>query len=181
MNYVDIFLVVILGLGAVRGYSKGLIIELFSFIAFFVGLFVAIKFSGPVATVFFGGSDFYGLAVIGVFVLLFITLSVAINLVAKLIKKGVNLIFLGWFDNLLGAVLGILKWGFLVSILIMILNAINLTLPEADLESSRIFPLVEPIGLMAFRMMESIFPSIKEFMDSIRGIQGEESFALAII
>ena len=167
MNYVDIFLLVILILGAVRGYAKGLIIELFSLIAFFFGLFGAIKFSGPVTATFFGDSDFYALGLVGVFILLFIALSVLINMVAKLLKKGVDLIFLGWLDNLLGAVLGILKWGFLVSMLVLMLKAGGMLLPEKDLDKSRIYPYIEHIGPYAFNTLDSIFPFLENFIDSI--------------
>ncbi|MDW3197154.1 MAG: CvpA family protein [Cytophagales bacterium] len=167
MNYVDIFLLVILVLGAIRGYSKGLIIELFSLIAFFFGLFGAIKFSGPIAAIFFGDSDFYLIGLVGVFIVLFIALSVVINLIAKLIKKGVDLIFLGWFDNLLGGILGILKWGFLVSMLVLMLKGGGLLLPEKDLAKSRIYPYIEDIGPNAFNALETIFPFFENFIDSI--------------
>lgn len=167
MNFVDIFLLVILVLGAVRGYSKGLIVEAFSLIAFFFGLFGAIKFSGPIAALFFGESDFYTIALIGVFILLFILLSLAINLLAKMIKKAVDLIFLGWFDNLLGAILGLLKWAFLVSMLLLMLKAGGMLLPEKDLSNSRIYPYIENIGPGAFNVLETIFPFLENFIDSI--------------
>lgn len=176
MNFVDIFLLLILILGAVRGYSKGLIIELFSLLAFFIGLFVAIEFSGPVSAVFFGDSDFFTLAVIGAFILLFITTSMVINLLARFIKKGVDLVFLGWFDNLLGGVLGIVKWAFLISILILMVSAMGLNLPQKELNASRIYPYVEPVGRGAFRIMESILPSLHDFMDSVKGLKEKERF-----
>lgn len=167
MNYVDFFLLVILVLGAIRGYSKGLIIELFSLISFFFGLFGAIKFSGPIAATLFADSDYYTLGLVGVFILLFIVLSLLINLLAKLIKKGVDLIFLGWIDNLLGAILGILKWGFLVSMLILMLKAGGMLLPEKDLTRSRIYPYIENIGPNAFNTLDSIFPFLENFIESI--------------
>lgn len=167
MNYVDIFLLVILVLGAIRGYSKGLIIELFSLIAFFFGLFGAIKFSGPIATVFFGDSDYYTIGLVGVFILLFIALSVLINLIAKMIKKGIDLIFLGWFDNILGGILGMLKWGFLVSMLVLMLKGGGMLLPEKDLDNSRIYPYIENIGPNAFNGLDSVFPFLENFIDSI--------------
>ncbi len=167
MNYVDIFLLVILVLGAIRGYSKGLIIELFSLIAFFFGLFGAIKFSGPIAAVFFSESDFYTIGLVGVFIILFIALSVLINMIAKLLKKGVDLVFLGWLDNILGAILGILKWGFLVSMLVLMLKAGGMLLPEKDLDNSRIYPYIERIGPNAFNTLDSIFPFLENFIDSI--------------
>lgn len=167
MNYVDIFLLIILVLGAIRGYSKGLIVELFSLIAFFFGLFGAIKFSGPIAAVFFGESDFYTIGLVGVFILLFIALSVLINMIAKLLKKGVDLVFLGWLDNILGAILGILKWGFLVSMLVLMLKAGGMLLPEQDLDRSRIYPYIEHIGPNAFNALDSIFPFLENFIDSI--------------
>ena len=176
MNYVDIFLLVILVLGAVRGYSKGLIIELFSLIAFFFGLFGAIRFSGPIATIFFADSAYYPVALVGVFILLFVVLSLGINLAAKLIKKAVDLIFLGWFDNVLGAIVGVLKWSFLVSMLIVMLNAGGMHLPNSDLKSSRIYPYIENIGPNAFEALDTVFPFLKDILNSVTEIDKKKHF-----
>ena len=49
MDIIDIFLGCALGFGAYKGIKNGLFVELASLISFFVGVFMAIKFSSVVA------------------------------------------------------------------------------------------------------------------------------------
>ena len=45
MNYLDIFIACLLVFGFVRGYSKGLVMELSSVVALILGVYGSIKFS----------------------------------------------------------------------------------------------------------------------------------------
>ena len=49
MNFLDIVIIGAIGFGAWKGFSKGLVIEVFSFVAFFLGLWAGIHFSDGVA------------------------------------------------------------------------------------------------------------------------------------
>ena len=88
MNYIDIFILIILGLAAVKGFSKGLIVELFSFVAFFFGIFVALEFAAPVSDAIAAGSSWYGLVLVAVFVLLFFWAVVSGQHVGEDYQKG---------------------------------------------------------------------------------------------
>ena len=45
MNFLDILILIPLVIGAWRGFKKGFIIELFTFLALFLGLYAGIHFS----------------------------------------------------------------------------------------------------------------------------------------
>ena len=167
MNYIDIFILVILGLAAVKGFNKGLTVELFSLVAFFFGIFAALEFAAPVANALAEGSAWYGLVLIGVFVLLFFVLSFLVNFLAKIIKKAVQLILLGWLDSLLGSLIGILKWAFILSVLLWVLQAVGFQLPKKDIESSRFYSYVAIIGPRAFDLIDTLLP----FMDQFRELR----------
>ena len=49
MNTIDIILAIALGLGFIKGFYKGFIIEVASLGALFLGLFGAVEFSGFIA------------------------------------------------------------------------------------------------------------------------------------
>lgn len=165
MNYIDIFILIILGLAAVRGFSKGLIVELFSFVAFFFGIFAALEFAAPVANALAEGSAWYGLVLVGVFVLLFFVLSFVVNFLAKVIRKAVQLILLGWLDSLLGSAIGVIKWAFILSVILWVMTAVGFQLPSRDLDRSMFYSYVAGIGPGAFDLIQTLLPFLDEFRE----------------
>ena len=71
MNYLDIFLMFILTFSAYKGYQKGLLVALFSLLAFFLGLFMAIKFTAPISVKFFSDSAYFEWIAIAIFIAIF--------------------------------------------------------------------------------------------------------------
>ena len=48
MNYIDIFILAILAIAAVKGFSKGLVIEVASLAGMVLGVILSLKFAGYV-------------------------------------------------------------------------------------------------------------------------------------
>ena len=71
MNYLDIFLIFVLTFSAYKGYQKGLLVALFSLLAFFLGLFMAIKFTAPISVKFFSESAYFEWIAIAIFIAIF--------------------------------------------------------------------------------------------------------------
>ena len=44
MNLIDLIIIALLGYGLIKGYKKGLIIELSSFFGVFIAFFISIRF-----------------------------------------------------------------------------------------------------------------------------------------
>ncbi|MEQ8554214.1 MAG: CvpA family protein [Cyclobacteriaceae bacterium] len=170
MNYLDIFFIVVFILGAIKGYMKGLIIEIFSFLAFFIGLFVAIELTIPVANRFFSSSDYFQIFTVAVFVVLFLAVVLIINLLAKALKKALDLTFLGLFDNILGALAGIFKWAFIISVFFWVFDSIGLRLPNDQADDSLIYPVIRNIGPATFEWLSNMLPFIQDMIDSLKNI-----------
>lgn len=170
MNYLDIFFIVIFIIGAFKGYMKGLLVEIFSFLAFFVGLFVAIKLTIPVAHHFFDSADYFQGITIAVFVALFIIVILLINLIAKALKKVLDLTFLGLFDNILGAVAGIFKWAFIISVFFWVFDSIGLRLPNDQAGDSLIYPFIQNLGPATFELVSNMLPFLQDMIDSLKNI-----------
>lgn len=149
---------------------KGLIVELFSFLAFFVGLFVAIELTVPLSNRFFQDSGYFQLLTVGVFVALFLGAVVLINLAAKTIKKVVHLTFIGLFDNILGSTASIFKWAFIISVVFWVFDSIGLRLPAEQTETSLIYPAVKNIGPQTFIWLSEMLPFIQDMIDSLKNI-----------
>lgn len=170
MNYLDIFFIAVIAIGAVKGYMKGLVVEIFSFLAFFIGIFVAIKLTIPVANRFFDSDDYFQLITVAVFIGLFIAVILIINLIAKALKKVLDLTFLGLFDNVLGALAGVFKWTFIISVFFWVFDSIGLRLPDEQSDGSLIYPIVERLGPTVFAWVSNMLPFIQDMIDSLKNI-----------
>lgn len=170
MNYLDIFFIVILVLGAVKGYLKGFIVEIFSFFAFFIGLFVAIELTIPLSNRFFVDSDYFQLYTVAVFLLLFFLSLILINLAAKAIKKVVDLTLLGIFDNILGSLAAAFKWAFIISVILWVFDSIGLRLPTEQTRGSFFYAYIRDIGPVTFQWLSEMLPFIEDMIDSLKNI-----------
>ncbi len=149
---------------------KGLLVEIFSFLAFFVGLFVAIKLTIPVANHFFDSNDYFQFITIAVFVGLFVLAVLIINLIAKALKKVLDLTFLGLLDNILGALAGVFKWAFIISVFFWVFESIGLRLPDEQSDASLIFPIIKHLGPATFELVSSMLPFLQDTIDSLKDI-----------
>jgi membrane protein required for colicin V production len=167
MSIVDGILLVLLGLAAIKGYVKGFIIEIFSFLAFFVGIFVAIEFTAPVSAKYFSDSAYQSLISVAIFAVLFLGLTLAVNLTAKVIKKAVDLTFIGTLDNILGAAVAVLKWALIISVILWILRSVGMSLEGDHVDDSFVFPYVEVLAPTAFGFLADFMPFFDSIFDSI--------------
>lgn len=167
MNLVDIILIAFFGLAGVKGYMKGFVIEFFSFIAFFLGLFVAIEFTSPIALKYFGESDYFGLIAVGVFIAIFLALTLGINLLAKITKKALDLTFFGMLDNALGAIMGVLKWALILSVILWIFDSVGLKITSEKIDNSKIYPYVVLVGPLTFEAISGVIPFFQDIFDSM--------------
>ena len=133
---IDIIVVIILILAAIKGFRQGLIVALFSVIAFIVGLAAAIKLSVVV-----GG--YIGQAVnvsdkwlpIISFAVVFLIVVILVRLGAKFIQKTVELAMLGWVNRLGGILLYAVLYVLIFSILLFYAEQLSLIKPETIKES----------------------------------------------
>ena len=123
MSFLDIVLGGLLLFGLIQGMRNGLFVELASLLSFFVGIYIAIKFSSYVGA-FFGSFSNY-MKIIA-FVITLILVIVAIHLLAKVFSKIADFVFLGWLNKLGGAILSFLKTTLLLGIVLSLLLKVNL-------------------------------------------------------
>jgi membrane protein required for colicin V production len=171
MNYIDIILIIILLWGAWKGFSNGLIISVASFLAILIGVWGAIKFSDYSAvflTSHFTITTKY-LKIVS-FAVTFIIIIILVHLLARLLDKFISSIALGLVNKLLGAVFGILKYFFILSIFLIILNNIDKKanlIPEKIKNESLLY---KPMTMISLK----IYPSLENFYnDNIKIINTE--------
>ena len=135
MNVLDIILLGFLGFGVVRGFSRGLFVEITSLVALVAGVYGAIHFS-DFATGFLETKTEWNEKTINItaFAITFILIVFGIALAGKALTKLADFAALGILNKFLGAVFGGLKIALVLSVILIVFERMNSTLPFVDKE-----------------------------------------------
>lgn len=170
MSILDIILLIILIYAAFDGFRKGLIAQAAKLAALIVGIWGAIRFSdftaNLIAKYFTVNAQYLSLIA---FAVTFIALVVGVHFLGIVLEKVLKLAFLGIVNKLLGMVLGFLKMALIASVILIIVDNLNVRfkfLPEEYGEKSFLY---EPVKNIA----PTIYPYLK--FDEIRATF-EETF-----
>ncbi len=170
MALFDILVIVIVVLAGIRGFLRGLVIELFTLVAFFLGLFVALKLSFPVAARFFGDQDaFWAIAVVTFFILFFLVVWLA-KVIAKSIKKVIDFTPAGIIDNLLGVVLSIVKWIFILSVIIWVSHSVDMELPRKWTKDADLYETVAMLAPAITETIGAVIPWIYDIYENMEDV-----------
>ena len=157
MSVIDIVLGALILFGLIRGFMKGLFVEVASLVALIAGVYGAIHFSN------FAG-DFLQTKVdwdektinIVAFAVTFVIIVLAIALAGKALTKLANFAALGIINKLLGGVFGALKIGLILSVLLIVFNKMNNSITFIDEGHIKDSILYEPVKSIA----PILFPNI---------------------
>lgn len=159
--FLDLFFVIILVLAIVKGYQRGLIVGIFSFVAVIIGLAAAIKLSAVVAG-YIGDTIKVSnewLPVIS-FAVVFILVVLLIRLGANMIQKTVEISMLGWVNRLGGILLYIAIYGMVYSVVLFYADQLKLLQPDT-IEKSVTYSYVQPWGPKIINGFASFVPVFK--------------------
>ena len=159
---IDIAFLLVMILAIFKGLSKGLIVGIFSLLAFIIGLAAALKLSAIVAAYLSKNvlSATKWLPVIS-FLLVFIVVILLVGLGARLIKKTIDFAMLGWLDRLSGMALYIIIYTIIFSVLLFFAEKILLLKPNV-IDSSVVYKYVSPWGPKVINNLGKIIPFFKD-------------------
>jgi membrane protein required for colicin V production len=150
MNYLDIILCIPLVWGLYKGFTKGLIIEAATMIAFGLGVWGGIHFSNYIAAKIsssFGWHSPY-LPIVS-FAITFLGIIIIVYFIAKLVQRLVEGMALGPINKIGGAVFGALKFAMVMSVVIFMMDALEESYPIMSFKTKEESLLYKPIGLIA--------------------------------
>lgn len=101
------------------------------------------------------------------FVIIFFGVIIGVTFLGKLVKKFLDITLLGNIDDVAGAVVGFLKWGFGLSILMWLLNKAQIVIPDEVVSESLLFPYLVKYGPFMIDLFASILPFGKGVVTSI--------------
>ena len=169
MSTIDIIILILLAIGAYSGYKQGLFIGLLSIVAFFIGIVLAFKFMhwGADRLAERVESLTFMLPFIS-FIIIFLIVTVAIRILAFMVKQALDLTILGTFDNFAGAVLGLFKWAVMISLLIWVGTSFEYKVPDSWVENSVIYPSITPIAPALVSLLDAYTPIIDQSIKAIK-------------
>ena len=178
MNYVDILLLGFFGLGGYFGFKRGFIVEVLSLIAFFLGLFLAVEFTEDFALKFFSDNAYFNLISVGIFFGIFIVLIISVNLIATSIKKILALTQFSILDNILGALLNLMKLALIFSVIFWIFDSLGIALEHEQVKNSVILNYIIPIGPKVFETIGSFIPYFDAIFEKFDMLKKHETLVL---
>lgn len=163
----DIIFAVLIVLSILKGYQRGLIVGIFSFLGIMIGLAAAIKLSaivarriGPAVNV----SDKW-LPVISFFIV-FIIVLLLVRLGANLIQKTIETAMLGWVNKLGGIIFYALIYTIVYSIILF--YAVKLGIPgPKTVEASATYSFVQPWGPKVINSFAAIVPIFRDMFSGL--------------
>jgi membrane protein required for colicin V production len=124
VNFLDIILIIPLGYAAWIGFKKGFIIEVFTLLALFVGLYAGIHFSEFVSTAlkksFSWESEYLPIVA---FTLTFLGVGAMVYFAGKTLEKVIKFAMLSPLNKIGGLFFALLKGSYLVSVVLLLLSA----------------------------------------------------------
>ena len=164
---IDIIVVIILILAVIKGFRQGLIVALFSFIAFIIGLAAAMKLS-VVAAGYIGKavsvSDKW-LPIIA-FAVVFLVVVLLVRLGAKFIQKTVELAMLGWVNRVGGILLYVGLYILIFSVVLFFADQMSFIKPETKTESAT-YSYIQPWGSKIIDGLGKIIPVFKGMFEDL--------------
>ncbi|MGI8588836.1 MAG: CvpA family protein [Chloroflexia bacterium] len=169
-NWVDVTIVTAVVVSAVLGLYWGLIRQ----VAATFGLILAIFLAGsqyrnlagilhqPDGTGLIADEN---LANILAFVLIVVGVSLAVGTVASVLRTMLGLLFLGWADHLLGAVLGVAQMLLLMAVVIIVADAFPVPNLSDGVQNSTLAPLVARPFSFVVDWLPPEFWQVKSFIE----------------
>ena len=126
VSWLDIIILLPLLIGLVRGLMRGLVIELTAILAVVMG-FIGAKLWGTPFAIWLIQQFAWPEAICTVvaYALLFLGITISLNLFAKLLSKLFKAVNLSWLNRLGGAVFGVAKWTAIMLLVVLCVHRLD--------------------------------------------------------
>ena len=156
MNLIDLIIIALIGYGIIKGYNKGLIIELFSFFGIFISFFISTNLDDIISKQIVELVNInFDIVNIIVFILVFLLSYSAIIFIAKGFTKLIKFVYLGLLNSLLGSLFGGLKLLLILIILSKIIFSFSL-IPLKSLSESVLIIQLHILSEIIFNSLEIV-------------------------
>ncbi len=160
--FLDIVVACLLLMAIYKGYSKGMVATLFSFVAIVIGLVIAFKFSATVATWLEKSTNIptFWLPFFA-FIVIIIVIVFVVKISSTIVEKIFQVALLGWLNKLCGIIIYVSLYAIVISGFLFFLEEMSIVKPET-LFNSKSYNIIQPIAPKVIAGFGSVLPFIKE-------------------
>lgn len=156
MGTIDIIILVCLMPALYFGLKNGLVKQIISFAVIYLGITLALKFSGavvPLVQQYIHVEGFWAkfIAFVAIFAAVALVLTILGNIIEKAIKAGAT----GFLNRVLGLFLSLFIFILLTALLVYLADSLNQAtglIPKEKLAESKLYPLMLDIANTFFRI-----------------------------
>jgi membrane protein required for colicin V production len=165
--FIDFIAIGLVILSIIKGFRNGLVVAIFSLLAFVIGLAAALKLSTVVAG-YLGSSTNISQRWLPIlaFIIVFFVVVLLVRLGAKAIEGGLRTVMLGWLNKLGGIVFYFLLYFFIFSIILFYATQLHILKPET-IQTSTTYPIIYPIAPVVMSALGSVLPFFKNMFGEL--------------
>ncbi|WP_168208634.1 CvpA family protein [Chitinophaga sp. XS-30] len=165
---IDILFAIILAFAIYKGFTRGLIVAVFSLVAFVLGMAAALKLSAVLAS-YLEQSGMHGRwwPVIS-FIAIFLVVVIIVRLGAAFLEKIVQWSMLGWLNRLGGILLYGIVYTVIYSVMLWLANQLYWLSPEIKLQSA-VYAWIEPLGPWVMEHIGKVLPVFRDVFSELEG------------
>lgn len=142
MSWIDLVMILVVGLSVITGLSGGFARVGVGFIAAILGIFVGFWSYGMVAAYFYDYFSSHQMANLCGFLVIFVGFVILGAIVGSLLAKFLKWAGLSWFDRLLGGAFGLIRGFIIAAAIATVLLAFAPTPPPRSVVDSKFLPYV---------------------------------------
>lgn len=164
---IDVAVAAVLLMAIIKGYQKGLIIALFSVLAFIAGIAAALKLSSSVA-IWLGQSTSLGARWLPFvsFCIVFLAVVLLVRLGASFIEKAFQLVLLGWLNKTLGILLYLFLYAVILSVFLFYAQKLHV-FSDAIINESVTFNYIAPWAPGVIDSLGLLLPLFKNMFEEL--------------
>jgi membrane protein required for colicin V production len=165
--FIDVVFFGLMLLAVKKGYSKGLIVAVFSLIGFIVGLAAAIKLSAVVAG-WLGTQINVAQQWIPIisFAVVFIGVVYLVKLGAVLVEKSIQFVMLGWVNKIGGILFYALLYSIILSVFCFYAKQLNI-ITTSTINDSKVYTIIAPLGQEVINSIGVVIPIFKNLFTQL--------------
>ena len=170
--FIDIIALIILAMAIFKGYSRGLIVSILSFLAIIIGLAAAMKFSIAVAAWLQNNTNVgtHWLPFLS-FIIIMIVVILLVRWIANLAQAAIEVVLLGWLNKLGGIILYVLLYMMVYSVVLFYATQMGL-LKDETIKASQTYAIIEPWGPQVINALGYILPFFKDMFKDLQEFFG---------
>lgn len=180
---IDLICAATLLLALIKGWSKGLIIALFSLLAWLIGILAALRLSVAVAA-WLQQYDAIATRYVPLlaFVLVFVAAVLLVRLGARMLQGFAELLYMGWANRIAGALLYSFMYLFLLSVFLFYAVQLSIITP-AGLHHSVTAPWLQQMAPLLLNLLGKMLPVVTTWLQQLQQFfqQAQPSAAITML